>query len=287
MDASLTLRYSGPAVDSGLMNVYDASANMIAFSEFMVAAAKATYGDQVDARAEVAGFGRGSFVTDLFFTFVGPAASIFTAFTPDQLLAVVTEAFKLWKHLGGEKPRAVERANHQHVSVTNNNGQVIQVQAETLNLVFGDKAAEAVERFVRTPLSGVGIDSVSIATSAKDGSRVVAEADQSDADAFRHVAPSEAITDTTIRMTLVIEAPVFRDGNKWRFSDGQNSFYADIQDKEFLARVDHGERFGKGDLLTVDLQIRQERSGLKISAERTVVAVHEHKGGQVQGSLLG
>ena len=35
---SILLRYQGPAVDDGTMNVYDAAANMVAFSNFVVAA---------------------------------------------------------------------------------------------------------------------------------------------------------------------------------------------------------------------------------------------------------
>ncbi len=41
---------SGPAVDDGLMDVYQASTNMIAFSEFMVAAVKAVYGEEAERR---------------------------------------------------------------------------------------------------------------------------------------------------------------------------------------------------------------------------------------------
>src|SRR5688500_1749177 len=67
VDTRMALKYSGPAVDSGLMDVYEASANMIAFSDFVVVLAKHAYGDAVQARASVAGFGRGSFVTDLLF----------------------------------------------------------------------------------------------------------------------------------------------------------------------------------------------------------------------------
>ena len=52
------------------MDVYQASANMIAFSEFMVITAKCTFGEQVTVKAEVAGFGQGSILTDVVFSFV-------------------------------------------------------------------------------------------------------------------------------------------------------------------------------------------------------------------------
>ena len=91
------------------------------------------------------------------------------------------------------------------------------------------------------------------------------------------MSATETITDTVVRMGLMLEAPVFKDGNKWRFSDGQQSFHADIEDGEFLARVNAGERFGKGDVLMADVRISQQQSGMKISAERSLVKVHEHK----------
>lgn len=79
MQTRLSLRYTGPAVDAGMMDVYEAAANMVAFSEFIVAAAKVTFGEKAEARAEVAGLGRGSFVTDLVISFGGPLATLFSS----------------------------------------------------------------------------------------------------------------------------------------------------------------------------------------------------------------
>jgi hypothetical protein len=143
---------------------------------------------------------------------------------------------------------------------------------------MSEKGAEAVQQFVRKALEPNGMDRLEVAA---DG-RTVAEVPQSERDFFVPVAPSETVTDTTIRMALIIEAPFFKDGNKWRFSDGQNSFYADIEDKAFLSRVNEGERFGKGDVLYADVRIAQEQTGMKLSATRSLLAVHEHRPGPKQ-----
>lgn len=282
METKLSLKYNGPSVDDGLMDVYQASANMIAFSEFMVIAARTTFGEKITVKADVAGFGSGSFLTDLVFNFAGQAAPIFALFTTQELLNIINEAFDLWKHLKGEPPKEIKTENHQTVKVTNNNGQIIQVKTQTINLVFNEKAAEAVKAFIQNPLSVDGIDSIEIGAEGK----IVAQVREGDGHCFGLVRPSESITDTTIQMTLIIEAPVFKDGNKWRFSDGQNSFYADILDLDFLSGVDNGEPFAKGDLLRVDLRITQERAGIKITTERAVIKVHEHKTGQKQFPLI-
>jgi hypothetical protein len=240
MEARIALKYSGPAVESGLMDVYEASSNMIALSEFIVAAAKITFGETATARAEVAGFGRGSFITDLVINVAPTTAAIFGAVDSNQLWMVVKGAFAIWKHLKGTPPKTT--TNHGNmVAVENNDGKVIQVNINSLNLVYSEKGSESASRFVKDALNKPGMDAVDISA----GEKTIGHVDQNEASYFQPVAPSENITDVTFKMGLILEAPVFKDGNKWRFSDGQQSFFADIADKDFLAQVNSGERFGK------------------------------------------
>lgn len=281
METRLSLRYSGPDVDSGRMDVYAASINMIAFSEFMVAAVKAAFGDQAEARAEVAGFAQGSFLTDLVFSVGGPLTSVFTGVSPKDLLAVVKESFALWKHLKGAPPTAIEH-HGQQVSVTNNSGQIIQVQTDTLNLVLSEKGAETVGRFVRQAMESEGINKVELAS----GNEPVASATRSESGFFVPVAAETPLSENTVKMALILEAAVFKDGNKWRFSDGTTSFSADIADQEFLQQVENGERFGKGDVLNVEMLIAQTRTGQKITTQRTVIKVLDHRPRQEQKGLF-
>ena len=83
-----------------------------------------------------------------------------------------------------------------------------------------------------------------------------------------------------------VESAVFKDGNKWRFSDGASSFFAEITDADFLARIESGdERFGKGDVLIVDLRRIQSvtDNGLKLAF--VIERVREHKA-PLQAGLL-
>jgi hypothetical protein len=281
MKTQIALRYVGPTVEAGNMDVYSAAANMVAFSEFVVAAAKATFGETVVARAQVAGFARGSFSTDLVFDLAGLAATIYSAGSIRDLLQTLKEAIDLWRHLKGSPPAKV--AHHEQiVTITNNSGQIIQVSTPSVNLVFSAKAAEAAEQFVGRALERPGMDAVEFSSTGTEIARIT----QAESGYFVSVAPSETVTDTIVRMVLVIEAPVFKEGNKWRFSDGQQSFHAEIEDREFLARVDAGERFGKGDILAADVRINQQQVGMKLSAERTIVRVYEHKQGSLQLSAF-
>lgn len=280
METKIALRYTGPAVDTGVMDVYEASANMIAFSEFVVLAAKSAFGESTTARAEVAGFGRGSFITDLVFNVGLGSAGLFSVYTPDHIWTLVKESFAIWKHLKGTPPAKIEYAG-QYVNVTNNQGDIIQVQTQSLTLVMSEKGSASVGRFVQKALEKTGMDAVEISSGEGKIERIT----QTESTYFVPVAPAETITDTVVKMGLMLEAPVFKDGNKWRFSDGQQSFYADIEDEAFLDRVNAGERFGKGDVLYADVRISQQLCGMKISAERRLIKVHEHKIAPVQQLL--
>ncbi|MBB1599988.1 hypothetical protein [Variovorax sp. UMC13] len=264
------------------MNVYEASANMIAFSEFMVAAVKSTYGDAAEAHAEVAGFEHGSFVTDLVFTVGGSAATVFTALTPAQLWDVVKGAFDLWKHLKGSPPAAIKH-DGQSVTVTNNSGHIIQVRTDSLTLVLNEKASEAVEQFVKVGLSHEGYEALRIGGATEVPAITV---DRREAESFVPVAAKSQLSDNTVEVALTIVAAVFQDGNKWRFNDGASTFNAALTDGDFLIRVEKGERFGKGDVLRVRMQVVQSRTGAKVSVERTVLKVLDHLTPHEQAVLL-
>jgi hypothetical protein len=95
-----------------------------------------------------------------------------------------------------------------------------------------------------------------------------------------HAIPSpdtEIVSDTTFRQLLLIESLTFKDGNKWRVHDGTRPFHAVIEDKEFLATIDSGKQFGKGDVLVVDLRGVQTIIGAKLATDWTIVKVLEHR----------
>lgn len=281
MQTNVTIRYTGPALDAGRMDVYEASANMIAFSEFMVSAVKTTYGDSAEAKAEVSGFKCGSFITSLIFYVGGEAATVFTSLSQSQLWEVVKHAFDLWKHLKGDHPKRVE--NHGLTcSVTNNNGQIINVRTDAVNLVFNEKTAPQVERFVKQALSNEGYESMQI--NGEDGSNIVS-VDRQEAGSFKSVGRQVVLTENTNRMIVQIVTAVFQDGNKWRLSDGERTFNAAILDGDFLTRVNQGERFGKGDVLDVEMKVVQTGFGMKTSIDRSIIKVNRHLTPQEQSSL--
>lgn len=277
----ILLKYKGPSVDDGSMDVYAAAANMVAFSNYVVAATKQLYGD-VEVRAEVKAFQHGSFETDLVFQVLGLGATVLTA-TPDvrSVLTAVKESLDLFKFLKGEPPQKVEHIDQSNnVTVTNVNGNVVIVQTESLNLTMDEKAGKAAAQFIGEALSKPGVNKVEIQSEGHQ----VAVATKDEAPFFHAIVDETPIAEQTIQMGLTIQEPSFKDGSghKWTMWDGEASLQYVMEDENFIARIDNGESFRKGDVLICDVKFTQTRAGSKLKIQRTIVKVHDHKDGYEQ-----
>jgi len=272
---SILLRYQGPAVEDGTMNVYDAAANMTAFSDFVVAAAHQIYGEDVHVKAEVTAFRHGSFGTDLLFEVVGAAAAILPML-PDvaNVATTVKESLELYRFLKGEEPQKVEHREDNSVNVTNNSGNIIVINRPSLQLTLNPKAGKAAAQFIGEALSKAGVDSMDITS---DGVKI-AQATTNDAQYYHPIGDEDTVTESVTRMGLVIEMLSFKDGNKWRMWNGAESLMYAMEDEDFSGRVNRGEAFRKGDILICDVRVKQTRANGALKLHRSIVKVHDHKG---------
>lgn len=88
----------------------------------------------------------------------------------------------------------------------------------------------------------------------------------------------QAITSSVIPNTmLLLESVVFKDGNKWKVNDGNHSFGVTLLDDNFIAAVNAGRRFGKGDVLFVDLERIQRIENNSLKTEYKIHKVHRHE----------
>ncbi len=75
---------------------------------------------------------------------------------------------------------------------------------------------------------------------------------------------------------LVIETIAFEKTAGWRFSDGDSSFNASLEDEAFLTRIEQGEPFKRGDRLKVNMIVEQTQKEKNIITKRKIVKVLEH-----------
>lgn len=277
----ILLKYKGPSIDDGSMNVYAAAANMVAFSNYVVAATRQLYGD-VEVKAEVKAFQHGSFETDLIFKVVGLGATVLTT-SPDvrSVLTAVKKSVNLFKFLKGQPPQKVEHTDQSNnVTVTNVSGNVIIVQTESRNLTMDEKAGKAAAQFLGEALSEPGVNNIEIQS---EGQKIAA-ATQEEAPYFHAIVDGTPIVEQTVEIGLTSHEPSFRDGSghKWTMWDREASLQYAMEDENFIARIDNGEFFRKGDVLICDVKFTQTRAGSKLKIKRTILKVHDHKDGYDQ-----
>jgi len=100
-----------------------------------------------------------------------------------------------------------------------------------------------------------------------------------EADFFEMAVSDEDVVSDILqnKVLLQIESAVFKEGNKWRFNDGAAQFFAEIADEDFLSKINSGqERFGKMDVLEVDLQRIQKITDNGLKTANIIVKVHRH-----------
>ena len=276
IEDELTLSYHGPLVEEGRMNAYDVASYIIAFSDFCGVISRKAYGEKIELKTEIQGFRNNSFDIDFLFQIAGITYTLFTA-TPassKDFIALIKDSISAWIHLNGKEPKAISKTNNGQFQIENQNGEIKYFSANVVNIISNPTAGKAVEQFIKKPMENdiayVCIDS----KSANESTKIEKEFSES----FVPLNLEKTETQNEIRMSLLIETPTFKDGNKWKFFDGQSSFYADIIDEEFIAKVNDGhERFGKGDELIAIVRLVQTSINDSLKMERTIVKVFEHK----------
>lgn len=294
-----SIKYDGPALVSHQMDVRELAPALIALSELLEHANKEAFPNASEVRVDVQGnFKGGSFGVDLI-AVQSMAQQLVAMFSGAEATAAANllgilggigllgggGLIGLIKWLNGRKPSAIRFNGDKTVFeiLTADHVETMEVDLVAGRLYKSRVVRQSLAKVVK-PLEREGIDMFACGKNG-DLQAVVTKADLP---AFEMAASDAEIVSDTINegVLLLIESAVFRDDNKWRFSDGGTPFYAEIADEAFLARINSGdERFGKGDVLVADLQRVQSVSDAGLKVEHTIVRVHEHRA-PLQAGLL-
>lgn len=278
MSDQLSLRYSGARVDEGRMDAYEVAAAIMAFSDFLGRTSRHAYGDKVELTTEIQGFHEGSFDIQFAIELAGATATVLNLTgppTPADLIQLGREVLGLFQHLRGQPPKSITESNDKRPSlaVENQQGQIQYITADVVNIISDSKVGESARGFIGKPLSE-GVSRVDLVDAQ---SRSIFTTTDDDADCYQPLDIERPVNEYRAQMGLMIEAPVFKEGNKWKFFDGQTSFWADIEDEDFLRAVNEGKRFGKGDWLVAEVRVEQTSGLNSLHAKRAIEKVLEHK----------
>lgn len=287
-----SIKYDGPALTSHQMDVRELAPALIALSDLLEEANKAAFADAPPVRVNVQGnFKGGSFGVDLIAVqsikdqivsiLGGPestaAANLFGILGGIGLIAGAGGGLiKVIRWLRGRKPSTIRFDGDKTIFELQLEERVETLEVDLVagRLYQSRRVRQSLAKVIK-PLERDGVDTFA---SGADGIADVVVTKEDVAAFDRAADDAEVVSDTTlVNLLLQIESAVFKDGNKWRFNDGSSPFFAEITDEVFLAKIEAGERFGKGDVLIVDLRRVQSITDAGLRVEQEVVKVHEHR----------
>lgn len=288
-----SIKYDGPALASHQMDVRELAPALIALSNLLEEANKAAYPDSNEVRVQVKGnFKGGSFGVD-FIALQTITQQIVSMLSGPEATAAANLSgilgglglvgggavglIGLIKWLHGRKPTAIIKSGDSEIFEirTSESVETFEVDLVTGRLYRSRIVKQSLAKVLK-PLEQEGITTFASGLDGITQNVVFSE----DLPSFIESAQeADVVSDiTSERVLLQIESAVFKDGNKWRLNDGLNTYFATIADEDFLARVESGsERFGKGDLLVVNLRRVQYITDAGLKTEVTVEKVLEHK----------
>ena len=284
-EMSLYLKFNGPAVEGGRLEASELAPALIGLHGLAEVACQAVHGDGTKVRLDIkAELRQGSFITD--FWLVAADGQLLEGLSIEDLyhlkeLIIGTGGvglLALCKWLKGRRIARLEKQDTQAAEgralVHAEDGSSIQISLHLGDLITDAKTSAKLKDLV-TPLDNPGIDSMDLGTEEESAHTI----ERSDRRYYKGlVSPDNIIRRTVSETVLEIVSPVFREGQKWRFSQGDSVvIFAEILDQKFSERVSSGEiRFASGDFLEVEMETELTKSGNKTVATHRVLRVIDH-----------
>jgi len=296
-EALFNIAYDGPALQDSEMEVRQLAPALHAIGEVLDAANKVLNGDQVKLSVRVRGsFKSGCFGIDFALTqslwkeavtlFSSP--EVIAAFTVVNLLGLsgkdaVNGLISTIRWIANRKISKIVDIDDSKIKIIIDDEFKI-VEEKVLKLLEDYSVRKALSGVIYEPLESEGIDKFATG-SEKDGLVVV---EKSDAIYFASPAIQDQLIHESVYETMLqLVSLSFHEDNKWRVSEGTNSFLCDITDADFNSKVQKNAiSFAKDDLLRVNLRKRQwltEKGTMR--TDYIVEKVIEHKSAAIQLKL--
>jgi len=264
------------------MDSYLVAESIIGFSDFVKIISQEAFGSEVEIVSSLKPFQKGSFELLHTFDSVGITETFLStnAHAINELVMLMKGCIALFNHLKGKPPANIIQKDNG-IAVVNNYGEIKYVDNRVFNITVDKKTQESVSAFIKKPLDSKEVNTLSIETEAEKITIITKD----DVGIFSPFSMSEQAIEWERVGEIIIESPVFKDGNKWKFIQDGARFSAEILDQVFLDAVNKGnERFGKGDRLVAKVKFKQSPKTMKIF--RQIIQVFEHKEGEKQNDLL-
>lgn len=280
-----TIYFDGPALQTGEMDVRELAPALLALGDLFDRTNQVVNKGRASVALNVRRFPSGSFGVELSVvqTIIDQVRALFADYSLSDaadlaaLLGFIGGTSKglfwLIKRSKGKAPKKAVKLESGSVRLEFE-GFSEEVEPSLVEL-YRDLATRSAAEQVLKPL---GVDGV---TQFKVEYNQIITQKISKEEAAYFEAPTiedEKLQEDTTTRVLAIISLTFKDDRKWRFTDGDNEFWAIISDSAFLNMVDqNAATFCKGDRMTVKLKTTQWDTAKGLRKEYEILKVLEHK----------
>jgi len=184
--------------------------------------------------------------------------------------------------LKNRKIKSVVKLESGNLRIELDDGDNAEEPKEVIKLFQNLKIRKSLEAVVKQPLLNEGIESVAFKYEA-----TIETITKGEADFYRSPSTEqEMIDDSDIETNLQLVSVSFMEGLKWKFSDGNAVFFAEVTDEDFNKRVQQNrETFTKDDILRVVMNKKQYITGGGMHADYVIKKILSHRSAAVQIQL--
>lgn len=286
--ANFQIIYAGTALETNEMDVRELAPALVAVADLLEEANFIINGGGSKINVNVHGsFKSGSFGID-FVVIHAIYQSIMTILNSEGMTAannllgllglkdVGKGLVGFLKRLKNRKIQKIENIDSERIRIYITHQDTIDIDPRVLDLYKSPRVRNALEKVIAQPLSRTGIDE--FRTSFNDGNESVVVKKEEREYFEMPLLGDEVLGENVTDAYLQVVSLSFKEDNKWRFSRGETVFYALVEDKSFLDRIDKNEeRFTKDDILKVKLYTRDVLTGSGFKTEYKIVEVLEHR----------
>ena len=301
--ATFSVTYEGPTTEDGEVPIDQLAPSLLAIGDLFAVATSAIHGEGTRSVASVYAHRKATSaevsISVEFVSIVGKlkellagddgtaAANLITIllFVGGSTGALGLVPFIRWCR---NRRFTVGAANdNDAVTVETEDGSKVVVQQHVTNLLLGSgrvNITQKVYNIVR-PLEQQGTEQITFSAKGHQPQRVTEPDLPSFAPWEEEVV--EQVEGVRKDMMLTVVQLTFKEGNRWRLSDGNVEFWAAINDEEFLKDVRcRRELFGHGDILKCDVEVRQHiDQQQQLRTSYSVEKVRQHLPGPQPGEL--
>ena len=290
--ANLHLKYGGPAVAQGTMDVYTLAPALISFGDMAKEVNRIVNGPKQDIKINIqSDFKHGSFGIDfeMVISLINQAKSLFNTQAlfvgAGGVASFITIYWGVKKFLKGQKPKEIIKIDRStNINIININSEKIEVPIQIGKAINNKKINNALEGIILRPLQETGIESVDLFDIEKQRRETVTSEEASYFEALESKIEEELPPSTrTIGVTI---HTLSWETNRWRFNVSGAVKWLEILDEAFLQRVSSSkESFRSGDILKVNILTEQVIVDSKLETKETITKVIKHIVGPEQESM--